>query len=422
MRKKMTDHTNAREDLISQVPLFSTLTRAEIHHLAQTMRPCELAAGKLLFEEGEKGERFYILIDGEVEIIKALGTPEERLLTVRGAGTFIGEMSLILRDGLRTASVRALTPARLLEMTRAEFDDLIQRQPVLAYEMVRVLSERLDESQNATIDDLRKKNIQLTQAYLELEAAQSQIIEKEKLERELEVAREIQLGILPRSLPQYPGIVFDARITPTRAVGGDFYDFIPLGNKRIGIAVGDVSDHGVASALFMALTVTLLRAEARRPEPLPQVLQNVNRQLLGMNEADMFVTILYGELDYSTRQFNYVRAGHELPLVLDGRGEFLPQNQGRGMPLGLFENPDLDQQTLVLGANDTLLLYTDGATDAFDPHGERFGQERLRSALRDARQSSVEDICQRLLSRIESHSADAPQYDDITLLSLHIAS
>ncbi len=418
----MTTHANAKETLISQVPLFSSLPRDEIRHLAQTLRSCELAAGELLFEEGEKGERFYIVLEGELEIIKALGSPDERLLALRGVGTFIGEMGLMLQDGLRTASVRARSRSKLLEMTRADYNDLLQRRPTLAYEMVRVLIRRLEQSESATIRDLREKNIQLTLAYQELEAAQAQIIEKEKLERELEVAREIQLGILPRSLPQRPDILFDARITPTRAVGGDFYDFIPLGDETIGVAVGDVSDHGVASALFMALTVALLRAEAQRSSHLPQVLQNVNRQLLGMNEANMFVTVLYGELNCTTRQFNYVRAGHELPIVLNGRGEFIPQNKGQGMPLGLYDNPDLDEQTIVLGANDTLLLYTDGATDAFDTHGERFGKERLEKALREVRQASVDGLCQSLLSLIQSYSGDVPQYDDITLLSLHITS
>ena len=168
------------------------------------------------------------------------------------------------KDGLRTASVRAYSKSNLFEMTRSEFDSLINRNPTLAYEMVRVLSLRLKDSEATTIHDLREKNIQLTKAYQELEAAQAQLVEVEKLERELELAREIQLGILPRTLPEHPDAIFDACITPTRAVGGDFYDFIPKEDHVIGIAIGDVSDHGVPSALLMALTVTLLRAEVNR--------------------------------------------------------------------------------------------------------------------------------------------------------------
>ena len=286
--------------------------------------------------------------------------------------------------------------------------------------MVRVLIRRLQQAENSTIRDLREKNIQLTRAYRELQAAQAQIIEKEKLERELEVAREIQLGILPRSLPQRSDILFDACITVTSGVGGDFYDVIPLREDVFGIAVGDVSDHGVHSALFMALTVTLLRAEARRLQPLDEMLLNVNRQLLEMNDTSMFVTLLYGELDCSTSEFNYARAGHELPLVLNGRGEYHQPHKAPGMPLGLFDEPDLDLQKLQLGAKDTLLLYTDGVTDARNPQGELFGADRLRSTLGTICCTAPDSICKNLMSSLQEFSGNAAQYDDITLLSVHV--
>lgn len=411
--------TEPWESLIKQVPFFASMPPDEISNLAKTLHPFECPEGELLMKEGEHGERFYILLEGEMEIIKSLGTPEERLIAIRGAGSFIGEMSLMNIDGLRTASVRAQSKSSLLEMTRADFNELLQRNPVLAYEMVRVLSMRLKESETTTIQELREKNIQLTKAYQELEAAQEQIVEKERLERELEVARDIQLGILPRSLPKHPGAVFDASIQPTSAVGGDFFDVFPKGDQVMGIAVGDVSDHGVPAALFMALTVTLLRAEAKRTDSMCDIMFNVNRQLIDLNETNMFVTILYGEINFSTRKFRYVRAGHELPMLMDAKGEFIQLEHGPGMPLGLFEYPDLDEQTISLGENDTLLLFTDGATDAQNKHGEQFGKDRLRDALRKIRQSNVEDTCQMLMSDIQSHCGSVPQYDDITLLSYH---
>lgn len=416
----MPDYTNLKEQLISQVPLFASLPREEIQYLAQVLRPHEIPAGTLLFKEGERGDRFYVLLDGQMEIIKALGTPDERLLAVRNAGTFIGEMSLMNVEGLRTASVRSCSKATLLEMRRVEFDDLLQRRPILAYNMVRVLSQRLDEAENITIRELREKNIQLTQAYRELQAAQAQIIEKERLERELEVAREIQFGILPSSLPQCSDILFDASIVPTSAVGGDFYDVIPQGEDTYGIAVGDVSDHGVHSALFMALTVTLLRAEARRMQPPQEVLLNVNRQLLEMNETNMFVTVLYGVLDCATGKFDYVRAGHELPIVIDREGRRLELAQSPGMPLGLFDEPSLDIQTIALGVDDTLLLYSDGATDAQNPQGELLGKSGLQRTLEEITRASRENICQRLMASIQEYSGESTQNDDITLLSARI--
>src|SRR5437870_2163203 len=128
--------------LIGQVPLFASLPQGEIYHLAETLRQMTIAPDTILFHEGDYGDRFYIVLEGEIEIVRALGTVDERLMAVRGPGEFVGEMSLFNRDGLRTASVRTHIPAQLLELTRADFEALLHRQPTLAYEMVRVLSIR----------------------------------------------------------------------------------------------------------------------------------------------------------------------------------------------------------------------------------------------------------------------------------------
>src|SRR5512135_84273 len=240
------------EELIRRVPLFATLPQHEIAHLANSLRHFDFPTNTIIFHEGRKEDHFYILIEGHVEIIKAQGTPDERLLGVRSAVSFIGDMSLFSQDGKHTASVRALTPLNVLEMTRADFDQLLHRQPLLAYEMVRVMSTRLQDSENLTIHDLQIKNQELTQAYNELRAAHEQIVEKEKLERELAVAREIQQSILPRMLPDVKRFDFGGKMSPTRAVAGDFYDVIWLAPDQIGLVVGDVSDKGVPASLFMA--------------------------------------------------------------------------------------------------------------------------------------------------------------------------
>lgn len=130
----------------------------------------------------------------------------------------------------------------------ADLDALLHRQPSFSYEMIRTISRRLDESENLTIHDLRQKNEERTKAYAELQAAQEQIIEKEKLEKELEVARDIQLSILPSELPQFPDCDLGASVVPMTTVRGDFYDFISLEGESLGIAVGDVTEHGIPTA------------------------------------------------------------------------------------------------------------------------------------------------------------------------------
>ncbi len=407
--------------IIQQVPLFASLPATEIEHLNRTLNAVEFPAGTCIFQEGDYGDRFYIVASGEIEIIKAWGTSDERLLGVNGPGTYVGEMSLFDPGGQRTATIRARTAVQLLEMTRSDFDGLLHRQPMLTYELVRELSTRLNGAHINTIRDLREKNRQLQQAYEELKAAQAQLIEKERLEKELAVARQIQESILPHELPQIPGLDLGARIVPTRAVGGDLFDLIDLGDGKLGIAVADVSDKGVPAAIFMALTRSLLRAEASRTSSPRQVLQNVNHVLLEMNDAGMFVTVLYGIIDSASREFLYVRAGHELPIVVTPQGQLLEIRPGTGRPLGLFDPVALDEQRLPLSPGSLLVIPTDGMTDQRNDAGEFFGSERLQRVVCDDRTGSAQTICNRLFDAVNSFRGSAAQFDDMTLVVVRVA-
>lgn len=403
---------------LQQVPLFAELPIDEIEYLAATLRPAVYPADTLLFHEGEVGERFYIVLDGQIAIVKALGTVDERLVGVRGQGEFVGEMSLLNQDGLRTASVLVHEQARVLELTRADFDALLYRHPTLAYCMLRVLSTRLRASNDAAIQDLHEKNRRLAQAYADLQAAQEQIIKQETLARELQLAREIQESMLPHHLPTLPGLDLAATMIPARTIGGDFYDVISLGPDRLGLVVGDVSGKGVPAALFMALTCSLLRAEASRTASIEETLRAVNAHLLSHNTRSMFVTVLFGILQRDTRQFDFIRAGHELPLILDAQGQRHQFTFGRGHPLALFPNPALDIQSVTLPPGGTLLLYTDGATEAMDIQNQQFGADRLAETMRQHPQASAKALCDQLIATLAMHQGAAPQSDDITLVML----
>ncbi len=406
------------QEAIRSVPLFASLPPEEIARLAQSLRPVELKENSILMREGMLDPRYYILLEGEVEIIKAMGQPDERVLAVRQAPSFIGEMSLFSDDGKHTASVRSLTELQLLELGRDDLDGLLRRQPDLAYQMLRTMSKRLDESENLTIRDLRRKNRELMQAYAELEAAQEQIVEKEKLERSLEVAREIQMSILPRSYPLVAGYDFGATMVPMAAVGGDFYDFINLGENTLGIAVGDVTDHGVPAALLMALTVTLLRAESRREASPRDVLLSINRHMLEMDETGMFVTLLYGILDCQSGEFTYARAGHEIPILFDAHGNTVDLERQKGQPVGLFSAPLFDEQQLKIPSGGMLFLYSDGATDACDDHDSRYGLGKLQAALHGYRKEKAKTICESVWQSLVAHRGKALQQDDVTLLAV----
>ena len=409
-----------RSAALRQVPLFASLPAGEIDLLAETLQPVALPMGGLLFEEGARDGRCFIVLEGEVDIIKSLGTPDERLLATRGRGSSLGEMSLFSQDHRRTASVRARSAAELLEMRREDLDGLLRRHPELAYSMLGTLSQRLEQSENHTVADLREKNRLLQLAYDELKTAQAQIIEKEKLERELEVARQIQLSILPRSLPQNGRFEFGARMIPMSAVGGDFYDVLQLENGSLAVAVGDVTGHGVPAALLMALTVTLLRAEARRIESPSEVLLAVNRELMQVNDTGYFVTALYGILHDSDGKFHYARAGHSVPLVLDAGRQPIEVGHGVGHPLGLFEEMLVDEASLDLAPGSLLLLYTDGVTEAVDAQGEFFGDERLLAALQSSNGTGPDQTCEAVWDALQAYQAGASQEDDVTLLAVGV--
>ena len=405
--------------LLSKIPIFSDLPVGELEHLQSMLQVKTLQPGEVLFREGEPGEHFYVLTDGELEILLGVGTKEELLLNTLGPGEYLGEMSLIIPGGERTATARAKQEAVLLAMSRDEFTTLLEEHPVLVKSMVRVLSERLGSTNDATFRDLTEKNRQLQMAYDELKAAQEQLIEKERLERELEVAANIQLSILPDVLPAPPRFDFGARIDPARQVGGDFYDIFRIGNNKVAVLIGDVADKGVPSAIFMARAHALIAAEAETYDNPGDVLRKANAHITRLEKATQFVTVLYGILNIDNGEFTYARAGHEPPLMLkpDGSAERLPHETG--MALGLWEDIILDEQIITLPPGSTLVLYTDGMTDCRNPNGEPFGLERIQRSLSTCSESSAQEICDHLLQKLKNYQQGSKQDDDVTLVAVH---
>jgi serine phosphatase RsbU (regulator of sigma subunit) len=405
-------------DTFANVPLFQELPAPEVERLTDELRLVRLAPGEILFREGDPGDRFYVLAAGEVEIYQALGRSEERIIAVRSTGDFIGELSLLNRDGLRTAGVRAREAVQLWEMRHSQFDALIQRQPTLAYELARVLSARLTAAQTETIRDLTEKNEELIRAYEELKAAQAQIIEKERLERELQLAHDIQMSILPRSLPQFAGYDFGAYIAPARFVGGDFYDMVALDADRAAIIVGDVSGKGVPAAIFMAQIHSLLHAASGLFSQPCDALQWVNRQLHAMGEVSLFATVLYGVLDRRTSQFTFARAGHERPILSQAGTDPVQADWGLGQPLGLLEDPVLDEQRIDIPRGSMLLIYSDGVTDSRNPDGQVYGLEMLLEKLNSLMGSPAQQLCDDLWQTLVAFQGSGQQFDDVTLFAV----
>ena len=411
--------TNLSASLLTRIPLFSQLPFDELNLLLNALDRVRLNAGDILFKEGELAEHLYIVARGQLEINMASGTANELVLNVINEGEYLGEMGIIMPGGRRTAGARARGDVLLLSMSRTQFQELLQRHPELANAMVSVLSSRLDNTNVQTFRDLTEKNRQLQTAYDELKAAQEQLIEKERLEKELQVAAEIQMSILPDVLSAPEGFDCGGRILPARQVGGDFYDVFELGNGKMGVLIGDVSDKGVPSAIFMARAHALIIAEADNSTSPGAVLRMVNEHITRLEKSTQFVTALYGVLDTLTGEFSYARAGHEPPLLIGERGDIHRLPHEPGMALGLWEDMLLDENSIRLAKGSLVVMFTDGMTDCRDPNGAPFGLERIKETMRGLRSLSAQAACDRLFSTLMDYQNGAKQDDDVTLLAIH---
>ena len=262
--------------------------------------------------------------------------------------------------------------------------------------------------------------MQLRAKITQLEIAQAELARKERMERELELARQVQQSMLPRTFPQVHGYRFAARNEPARQVGGDFYDVIPLGTDRFGIAVADVSDKGMPAALYMALTRSLLLAEAHRERSPAAVLARVNTLLLELGEPNMFVTVFYGVIERAARELVYARAGHDRPLLL--RAGTAQELDAKGTVLGLLgaDMLGLSEERIALAPGDRLVLYTDGLTDMMAPDGQLFDRARLELLLRRYATLGPAELCEAVFSDLAAYQGTADQFDDTTMLVVSV--
>ncbi|MBP6598211.1 MAG: SpoIIE family protein phosphatase [Giesbergeria sp.] len=282
----------------------------------------------------------------------------------------------------------------------------------------------------AVMGDLTQRLIQqhqsLSSMVVELREALVTKTRLAGLEQELQIAAQVQLSILPRELPTDPRVQLHCHITPAREVGGDFYDYFHLDDEHLGFVMADVSGKGVPAALFMAITRTLLKATALFVTAPTLCIGKLNDLLAKENEQMMFVTIFYGVLHLPTGQVTYVNAGHNPPyqLLADSRVQAVPRTGG--MAVAVSEDFPYREGRLTLAPGETLFLYTDGITEAFDCDAQEYGDARLEAVLQGLQQPQggagrrlpPTDLCNAVLADVHQFERGAPQADDITCMAL----
>lgn len=245
-------------------------------------------------------------------------------------------------------------------------------------------------------------------------------VEKGRLESELEMARQVQVSLLPAQVPQVDGWEFTARWLPARQVSGDFYDFLPGSQERLGMVIADVSDKGMPAALFMGHTRTILRASLDQQDAPASCIARANRLIHNDSANGMFVTMFYLSVDARSGDLTYVNAGHNPPLLV--RCQETPSSAQpmlltrSGMALGVDPDTPYEQKVVHLESGDFVVLYTDGVTDAENPAGKPFGMERLARKVAGLRCASTAQVVSSLERSVAAFSGDSTPVDDITLL------
>ncbi|MFB1486630.1 MULTISPECIES: SpoIIE family protein phosphatase [unclassified Thiocapsa] len=384
-------------ELIAHHALFAGIAPIILEPILEGCEVRSVGAGEILLEPGQTNRHLHLVLEGRLKVhLDRLGSDEGFVIE---AGECTGEISVV---DCRPASafVVASMPSRLLLLPEALLWDELLRIPRIARNFMRLFADRM------------RARTQVMQQALE------QRLRYEHLQREWDVAREIQLGMLPCRLDLGPEIEIDAGMMAAQEVGGDFYDVFPVGPDEYCIAIGDISGKGMPAALFMVRTLTMLRSELLLDQPLDEALKRINRRLCAENPTAMFATLVIALINKRTGVLRYVNAGHD-PILLGDRGigyRILPPP--RGILVGASEEATYEVASVGLRPDDVLVLYTDGVTEAMNADRCLFTVDRLLECLSKQPARSASALAERVKDAIKVFEAGARQSDDLTLVIL----
>jgi sigma-B regulation protein RsbU (phosphoserine phosphatase) len=385
---------------ISHLQLFAAIPYAAVESLLKDCVTHDVPAGAVLLEPGQINDAIHLLVSGRLRIHLDRADSAD-YIPIEEGGCF-GELSII--DGQPvSAYVVADTASRVLRIHQGLFWDRLIPQPGVARNLLNTLSERMRANRDIIIERMKDT------------------LALEHLQKELSIAHNIQISMLPpgaRLFPERAEVHAHAIMEAAKDVGGDFYDAFFATPDRLFIAIGDVSGKGVAAALFMARTITQMRMEAVRKRSPSTILESVNRALCEGNDAGMFVTIFCGILEIDTGQFSFANAGHNPPVLLgaDGGHDFLPVK--KGLVAGILNTSNYPTDTIRLQPGQSILLYTDGVTEAMNPCDQFYSEERFLDTVRTRVWRDPRELVETVRASIAEFTQTAPQADDITMLAL----
>jgi sigma-B regulation protein RsbU (phosphoserine phosphatase) len=387
--------------------LFEDIPAAIIQELLATCPVREFLHDTVVLAIGEPNQNIFVLLSGKLRV--HLDAVDSSNVIAIEPGGCIGELSLI--DG-KPVSAYAVAEAgsRLLIIDQEHFWSRVLPHPGVARNLLRVLTERMRRNNDAILQGLKQQLV------------------LEHIQRELGLAREIQASMLPQRIPTPPGQaaveVFGA-MEPARQVGGDLYDYFYAADGKLCFLVGDVSDKGMAAALFMARTVDIVRVVSRllrspgggACEP-DEIIACVNRDLCQNNASFMFVTMFFGVFDSASGELRYCNAGHNPPWRVGAGIEPAELDGAKGNPLGIKGSSVYRTHSTRLEPGQMLFAFSDGITEAMAADGSFFGEQRLADAVHASTAASPRDLVGEVMDAVKAFVGASAQSDDITALAL----
>lgn len=375
--------------------LFSALPQTELKLICDIAGEVTYPAEETLFEEGEHGDSLYLLIKGEVSIIKA----DTEVLSFHETGYCIGEIALIDNQP-RSATVRTVVPTQFLQITRHDFLQAMKREPRIGIGMFRVLNDKIRRDLEIQMDAIRKDIAQ---------------------EESMRLAAEVQQSILPNEEIATSCLTSAGYCKPANSVGGDYYDYLYLPHERVALFLGDVMGHGYHSAMVAAMTKSCLQTQIRFDASVPEVMKAVNRVAEEDAQAFIYQTCCY-VIVHPDNRLEFANAGHPAMLLfraeqqkepLELKSSFTPVGTSRFL---LQSETTYYSTELAWHPGDLLVLYSDGITEAFNTASEMYGLERFKTLLAEKQHLSAAEIKEAVLADLEAHQRGAAANDDITLI------
>lgn len=405
--------------------------------ILKSLPQVHLNPGEILVQQGEASDAAFFLNQGTVSVYAETLFGSVPLATIH-APQLIGEIG-VLADLPRTATIKAVTSATVYRVDRAELLEIGRKTPDLLLFIIGQLGRQLDavnrtvslytnalaalekrEFDSRILEQLENPPPQLAEFSTAFNRFASQILDKRRQHDELASAAIIQQSFLPKTsnLAAIENVLeLHAEMRPAREVGGDFYDFFMLDADHLAIAIGDICGKGIAASLFMAVVVTVLRTAAHEEKDVASTIARANAILCRDNASSMFATAFYAVLNLRSGVLEYCNCGHNAPFLLLSSGETrsLPAT---GLPLALFADRAPAMASVTLNHSDTLILFTDGVTEAMNLTQEELGEAALIETLAGSRDRPMAEIISRIFSSVESFSQGAEQTDDITCIAI----